>query len=161
MRFYGAASALVLAVMTVTSAQAADPTPDNIALARQMMANTEGDRASTIQGLAAPMVGMMQQMGVRDPAQAQALVNEALLPMLNEHYDELVAMQAKSYATQLSADDMKAAIEFYKTPAGKDLIAAQPKLAQAKVVDMTAWIQKLQPEMVGKVQATMAAHGWK
>ena len=139
---------------------AADPSAESIDLAKQMMAITEGDRTTTINGLAGPMVGMMQQMGIREPEKAQALVNEALLPLMTEHYDELSAMQAKSYATQLSADDMKAAIAFYKTPAGKDLVAAQPKLAQAKMVDMTAWMQKLQPEMMTKVQATMTAHGW-
>jgi hypothetical protein len=158
-RLRWATLAVALTVATPAFAQS-DPSPEALKLARDLVTRTEGDRAATLQNMSAPMVGMMQQMGVTQPDRAQALVNEALLPLLSDHYDDLLAIQSKSYASALSVDDMKAAIVFYDSPAGKDFIRAQPALAKSKLTGMTQWMGGLQPEMQSRIQATMKAHGW-
>ena len=129
-------------------------------MARELISRTTADRASTIQGLSGPMVGLMQQIGIRQPDRAQAMVQEAVLPLLNEHFDQLLEIQAKSYASLLSVADMTAALAFYATPAGEDLIHAQPKLAQMQVTGMTQWITSLQPELQARVQQMIKEHGW-
>ena len=106
------------------------------------------------------MVGLMQQIGVRQPDRAQAMVQEAVLPLLSEHFDEFLEIQAKSYASLLSVADMTAALAFYATPAGQDLIHAQPQLAKLQVTGMTQWIASLQPELQTKVQQMIKEHGW-
>ena len=106
------------------------------------------------------MVGFMQQMGINDPTKARQLVDEAVMPLLREHYGELVDIQADSYAKVLTVDDLKATLAFYDTKAGQDLIKAQPVLAQARVAGLTQWMGTLQPEMQARVAKTAKAHGW-
>ena len=82
------------------------------------------------------------------------------MPVLTTHMTDLVEMSAKAYAEVLSVSDLKAVIAFYDTPAGADLIGAQPKLAQLRVQNLTTWMGALQPELQAKVQAVMKAHDW-
>ena len=157
-----------LALLTAALAvpQLASPlraqTPDAVtmALAKQLVAKTAGERDQVIAGMSGPMVGFMQQMGVTDPTKARQLVDEAIMPLLREHYEELIDIQARSYAQALSVDDLKATLAFYDTKAGQDLIRAQPALAQARVTGLTQWMGTLQPEMQSRVAKTAKAHGW-
>jgi len=132
--------------------------PEALQLAREIVNKTAGDRTSTLASVGGPMVGMMQQMGARDQAQAQALVSEVIMPLLSDHYDELIDLQAHAYADALSIDDLKATSTFYNTKAGADLIAAGPKLAQSRLQLMGQWISGMQPEMNTKMRIFMQAH---
>ena len=143
-----------------TSASAQTPSPEALSLARQLVAKVDPSPQQTISAMAGPMVGMIQQMGVQQPDRAQALVNEAVLPILSEHVTDLADMSAQSYAQVLSVDDLKAVLAFYNTKAGADLIAAQPQLAQLRITNVTQWMGKLQPEIQGKIQSVAKSHGW-
>ena len=141
-------------------AAAQTPSPEALSLAKQLVAKVDPSPQQTIASMAGPMVGMIQQMGVPQPDRAQALVNEAVVPILNEHIADLADMSAQAYAQTLTVDDLKAVLAFYNTKAGADLIAAQPKLAQLRVQGVTQWMGKLQPEIQGKIQSVAQAHGW-
>ncbi|WP_244473017.1 MULTISPECIES: DUF2059 domain-containing protein [unclassified Methylobacterium] len=134
--------------------------PATLKVAREVVAQMQGDRVTTLNAMAAPMAGMMQQMGVREPERAQVIVREAVLPMLTAHYDELLDLQARSFATVLSKDDLQAVGAFYASPAGRRLAAAQPQLAQAQMTGTTQWMQALMPEMQTKIMQVIKAHGW-
>ena len=152
---------LALALPAVPAfAQTAAPSAESLRLARELATKTEGDRASMLQSLGGPMVGMMQQMGVPQADRAQVLVQEVVLPVLSSRYDDLLAIQAKAFASVLSVDDMKGALAFYNTPAGQSMIRAQPQLAQLKLTGMTQWIGGLQPELQTRIQQTLKARGW-
>ncbi|HUA76089.1 MAG TPA: DUF2059 domain-containing protein [Acetobacteraceae bacterium] len=142
-------------------AEALAPTPEALALARTLLTKMNGDPAVTIHQISGPMVGMLQQMGISDPTRARVIVQEALIPLLSSHYDELIEIMAKAYAATLSTDDMKAAVAFYESPAGQNLVAAEPKLAQAKLIGLTQWMSGLQPEMQEKIEEVIKAHGWE
>ena len=153
------AASLALPLMAQPApAQTADaPT---LALAKELVLKTAGERDQVLASMSGPMVGFMQQMGITDPAKARELVDEAIMPLLREHYGELVDIQAQSYAKVLTVDDLKATLAFYDTKAGQDLIKAQPVLAQARVAGLTSWMGTLQPEMQARVAKTAKAHGW-
>ena len=158
-----AAGAAVMAVAAgPVAAQTAAPavSPDALALARQLVAKVDPSPQQTVSAMSGPLVGMIQQMGVRQPDRAPALVQEAVLPILNEHLSDLTDLSAQAYAQVLSVDDLKATLAFYDTKAGADLIAAQPKLAQLRISNVTQWMGKLQPEIQGKIQSVAQAHGW-
>lgn len=135
-------------------------TPEATGLAKQLVAKVEPNPQQTISQLGGSMVGMMQQMGIKDPEHAQVLVREALLPLLSEHIGELSDRTAAAYAETLSVEDLKATIAFYDTKAGHDLIKAQPVLAQRRVQGLTTWMAGLQPEMQARIAAVMKQHGW-
>ncbi|MFC6739625.1 DUF2059 domain-containing protein [Methylobacterium tardum] len=129
-------------------------------VARETVAQMQGDRAATLSSMAAPMVGMMQQIGIKEPDKAQVLVQEVVMPTLSAHYDELLDIQARGFATVLGKDDLQAIAAFYATPAGKRLAAAQPQLAQIQLAGMQQWMQAVAPEMQGKLIKAVQAHGW-
>ena len=131
-----------------------------MALAKQLVTKIEPNPQQTISQLGGSMVGMMQQMGIKDPQQAQAVVQEAVLPLLSEHIGDLIDRSAAAYAETMSVDDLKAIIAFYDTKAGQDLIKAQPVLAQRRIQGMTAWMGELQPEMQTKIAGVIKQHGW-
>lgn len=170
-------SAIVLAACLVTAlagpamAQAPDAKapqssvdPDRLAAAREVIAAAQGDRKQVLAAMRTPMTGMMQQMiASRDPKAAERapiLVDEVVMPMLLEHYDELLSVQALSFAAVLSIDDLKAVAAFYQTPAGRNLVKAQPQLAQAQLTGMKQWMATLMPEMQRKVMDAAKTHGW-
>ncbi len=151
---------LILPAVPAAAQTAPNPSPETIALAQQLLMKMAGDPAATIRQLSGPMVGMMQQIGITDPDQARVIVQEALIPVLSDHFNDLIAIWAKAYASALSVDDMKAAIAFYDLPAGQDMLRAGPQLAQAKMVGLTQWMGTLQPEMQQRIEQALKAHGW-
>ncbi len=131
-----------------------------LAAARDVITKMQPDRTALLASMAAPMVPLVQQMGVREPDRAQVLVKEVILPTLTANYDALLDSQAKSYASVLSVSDLKALAAFYDTPAGRSFVAAQPRLAQAQLASTTAWMQGIAPEMQAKLGTAIKAHGW-
>ncbi len=160
---------LALAVMTPAAAipirgshaqTTAEPSAEQMKLAREYLGKTNVDRASTLAAMRAPMIGMMQQIGITQPDRAQAVVQEAILPLVDKHFDDYLAIMAKNYASVLSADDLKAGIAFYDTPAGQHIIKLQPQLAQLQLTGTTQWMASMQPEMQARVMQVMQTHGW-
>lgn len=141
-------------------ASATAPDPATLKAARDVVAQMQGDRTALLNAMAAPMVGMMQQIGVKQQDQAQVLVQEVVLPTLTAHYDELLDIQARSFAGALGKDDLQAIAAFYASPAGKRLVVAQPQLAQAQMTGTQQWMQSVMPDMQGKLTKAIQAHGW-
>lgn len=134
--------------------------PATLKAAREVVTQMQGDRAALLSAIATPMVGMMQQIGIKQQDQAQVLVQEVVMPTLTAHYDELLDIQARSFASALGKDDLQAIAAFYATPAGKRLVTAQPQLAQAQMAGTQQWMQSVMPEMQGKLAKAIQAHGW-
>lgn len=134
--------------------------PAALAAARDVVSKAQGDRAAVLQSMSAPMAGLVAQLGVREPDRAQVLVNEVILPTLSSRYDELIDLQARSYATVLSVGDLQAISAFYSTPAGRNLATAQPKIAQAQVAGMTQWMTAVAPDLQAKLTSAIQNHGW-
>ncbi|MEH3144162.1 MAG: DUF2059 domain-containing protein [Methylobacterium frigidaeris] len=164
-----AGAALFTTIACGARAQAAPPppapaasTPDAATLkaAREVVALMQGDRTTTLNALSGPMTGMMQQMGIREPDRARVLVQEVVLPTLTTRYDDLLDIQARSFASVLGKDDLQAVATFYASPAGRRLAAAQPQLAQAQLTGVTQWMGQLMPELQAKVAQAVKTHGW-
>ena len=149
-----------LSLVTLSLHAQTVPSPASLALARQLVTKIEPAPQQTIAQMTGPMVGMVQQMGIDKPDRAQALVHEALVPILEEHISGLIDRSAQAYAQVLSEADLKATIAFYDTPAGQDLIKAQPTLAQLRITGLTQWMATLQPEMQTKIAEVVKKHGW-
>ena len=142
------------------SAPNPSPSPEALQAARDVVTRAQGDRAVMLKAMSAPMIGLIQQAGVKEPDRAQVLVQEVVMPVLSTHFDQLVDTQARIYAATLSVDDLKAVAAFYATPAGHDLTAAQPTIAQAQIAGMSQWMGAVAPEMQAKLVQAVKAHGW-
>lgn len=147
-------------VSSSLSAQTATPPAETLKAARDLVAQTQGNRDVVIRAMVTPMIGFVQQIGVKEPDRAQVLVQEVLLPIMTEHFDSLLDRQAQTYAQALSLPDLQAISAFYATPAGRDFLAAQPVLGPAMVRNVTLWVSEFAPEIRTKVTEAAAAHGW-
>ncbi|WP_375463769.1 DUF2059 domain-containing protein [uncultured Methylobacterium sp.] len=134
--------------------------PERLAAAREVVKRAQGDRAALLDSMSVPMIGMVQQMGLKEPERAQVMVREVIMPILSAHYDELLGIQALAYAAVLSKADLQAIAAFYDTPAGRSLVRAQPDLAQATLTGMRQWLGTLTGEMQAKIAEAGEAHGW-
>jgi hypothetical protein len=134
--------------------------PERLAAAKEVVAAAQGDRAAVLAAMKAPMVGMMQQMGIKEQDRAQVMVDEVVLPTLASHYDDLLSVQALAFAAVLSKEDLKAVAAFYATPAGRNMVKAQPQLSQAMLTGMQQWMGSLAPELREKIAKAAQAHGW-
>jgi uncharacterized protein len=90
--------------------------------------------------------GMMAQFS-QNPAIAQEFTDKFLELAKPE---ELIEMIVPLYVQALDEATLKATIEFYKSPAGKQLVAVQPQLTQDSMVLGQQWGMKL-------AEATQAA----
>ena len=163
MRFHLPAAVLATLLFsgsTFAQTPAAAPTAEALKAARTVVMQMQGDQAAALKAMGAPMAGLIQQMGIREPDRAQVLVQEVIMPLLTAHYGDLLDTHARAYAAALSMADLQAISTFYTTPAGRDLAAAQPVLAQAQVTGLTQWMTGLAPELQSKIVQAVKAHGW-
>lgn len=135
--------------------------PERLAAARRVVAASQGDRTALLQAMSAPMIGMVRQMGVNDPEKAQIMVRDVIMPVLTAHYDELLSIQALSYAAVLSKEDLQAIAAFYGTPAGQNLVKGQPQLTQASLTGMRQWLGMLTGELQAKLADAAKAQAGK
>jgi hypothetical protein len=153
-------AALMLPAGVALAQAPAAPTPEAQALARKLVTVIGGDRTAVLAAMTTPLIGLMKQMANTQSDRAAILVHDVLMPVLSEHYDELLNNQAKAYLALLSVSDIKAILAFYNTEAGQHLSAARPKLAQATMSGVVQWIAVLKPEIMQRTHDTMMAHGW-
>ncbi len=69
---------------------------------------------------------------------------------------ELIEMIVPIYKKHLSHDDIRAAIAFYESPAGRHLVANQPAILQDSMAAGQQWGQVLSQRAMAKVKAAQA-----
>ncbi len=150
---------IALATGPQAGAQTA-PNPEALAVARQIVAKAGLNRAAVVQAMSAPLIAFMGQSGSLAPDRAKIIVSEGLLPLLDSNFDKILELQAQTYASTMSADDLKGLLAFYETTAGQDFLRAQPQLTQGLLSDMNTLVAALKPILVAKVREIVKAHGW-
>jgi hypothetical protein len=71
---------------------------------------------------------------------------------------ELIEMIVPIYKKHLSHDDIRAAIAFYESPAGRHLVANQPAILQDSMAAGQQWGQVLGQRAMAKVKAAKDKH---
>lgn len=155
-----AASAFCLIAVQAAAQPSAAPSAEAIATARILVEKSAAGGVATLNGLALPFPRLMKEIGVTDPSHFGVLIHEAVMPVVNEHSDELTDIQVKATASLLSVADMKAAIAFYDSPAGQDLIRLRFTLLQTNMAQASGLIDKLKPDITAQAQSVRKAHGW-
>ena len=91
---------------------------------------------------------------------AQVLVQEVVMPTLAAHYDELLDIQARGFATVLGTDDLQAIAAFYATPLGRKLLGAIPEVTAEALRFGQAWGARVAGEAIAKHRAALRARGF-
>ncbi len=142
--------------------QAEAPAPDaaTLGLARALVGKTESNDVTTLPWLGLPMGMFMRQLHIVPREHARIVFREALVPVLQKHVAELHEIEAQSYASAMSADDLKAVNAFYDSPAGLALLRMHDPLLKLNMAGVEQLLQTLKPEIQTRVDETLKAHGW-
>jgi uncharacterized protein len=151
---------LMLAAVSLSSAQAADPTPAALADARAVIISSGISRS--FDGVVTNMLGLLERNvlatrpEIKDKLHTTIL---ALVPDFMKTEGQVVDAAALSLAKRMSSDDLKATAAFFQSPAGKNYVEAQPAALQEIVAAVQGWQQKLSTDMMTRVREEMKKQG--
>jgi hypothetical protein len=82
-----------------------------------------------------------------------------LKPEFDKQVDEMVDIAAQIYVKQMSEQDLKAAVAFFESPAGRKYVETQPAFLTEVVTAMQGWKGKISTDMMTRVRAEMKKKG--
>ena len=156
------AAAISIGLLSAPPAWAQQPAdPATMELAKSVVAKTQGDKAALLGAVTEPMIAHFSSMTLLDRNRSEIIVREAIIPVLEEDYDGMLAIVARAFVEAFSREDLQAIADFYDTPAGKRLSAAQPALAKAYVNGLAEWQTAAAPKIQRRVEEAVQRHGWR
>ena len=154
------ATLLGLALVAAAAAQAQQPSPAALASARELM------ELKGVKSLVEPVVsGVIQQTTgtilqtnpglTKDLQEVSTQLRNEYQPRVGEMTNEIVQL----YAQRFSEQELKDAIAFYKSPAGKKMLAEEPRILDATYARLQQWAMQFQGEVMNRVRAEMKKRG--
>ena len=154
--------ALVVAAMVAfgPAAHSQQPSAAAMATARQLIAATGATTVFNplIAGVVeqAKLLFLQQNPGLaKDLNEIAAKLRTDLAPRFGELNEEM----AKLYATSFTEQELKAILVFYKSPAGKKLLAQQPNVVDASMKFAQDWANKLSDQVIAKMRDELKKRG--
>jgi hypothetical protein len=150
---------LALAAASVC-AQAQQPSAATLATARELV-DIKG-----VKKLVEPVVvGVVQQTTgtilqtnpglTKDLDEVSAQLSTEYQPRVAEMTNEIV----KLYAQRFTDQELKEAVAFYKSPAGKKILTEEPKILDETYARIQQWANRLQDEVMTRVRVEMKKRG--
>ena len=84
-----------------------------------------------------------------------AKINAELEPRFSEITDHVAML----YATHFTEPELKAILAFYQSPAGKKLLAEQPRIIDSSMSFAQNWANKLSDQVVDKMREELKKRG--
>ena len=161
--FVPVARAALLALALVAAAgaaQAQQPSPAALASARELM------ELKGVKSLVEPVVvGVIEQTKgtilqtnpglTKDLDEVSAQLRNEYQPRIAEMTNEIVQL----YAQRFSEQELKEAIGFYKSAAGRKMLAEEPRILDATYARLQQWAIRFQDEVMTRVRAEMKKRG--
>jgi hypothetical protein len=82
-----------------------------------------------------------------------------LKPEFDKQADEMVDIAAHIYVKELSAQDLKTAVAFFQSEAGRKYVETQPVFLTEVVTAMQGWQSKIATDMMTRVREEMKKKG--
>ena len=154
------AALLGLALVVAAAAQAQQPSPAALASARELM------ELKGVKSLVEPVVsGVIQQTTgtilqtnpglTKDLQEVSTQLRNEYQPRVAEMTNEIVQL----YAQRFNEQELKDAIAFYKSAAGKKMLAEEPRILDATYARLQQWAMQFQGEVMNRVRAEMKKRG--
>ncbi|MFV0295209.1 MAG: DUF2059 domain-containing protein [Hyphomicrobiaceae bacterium] len=144
----GGAVLTCLVAAPAVAQKAAEPKPENLAAAREVM--TLAGSAKQFDLVVQQMTGIMTAQYIQQkPAQAE-IIKKTFGELYNRFVTrkgELMDKIAVIYANSLSLEDLQAVAAFYKTPTGKRFVAALPNITRQSMIAGRDWGAKIGAEI--------------
>jgi hypothetical protein len=159
LRLPALALGLVLLASPVLAQSAGQPTPGQIAAAKDLISLTGA--LTTVDEMLPAFGEQIKRQAVTRPEMTKDLdeVLKSLQPDLEKLKAQIIDKAAADYAKYLSEQEMREVITFFKTPAGAKYIQAQPALIDDIVNDVSAWSEQVSEYVITRTRAEMAKRG--
>ncbi|MGH6836158.1 MAG: DUF2059 domain-containing protein [Methylocella sp.] len=143
-----------------TGPGSAAPSPSHLAAARALVVACGMSRSFSI-----IIPQFMDQIGsslTQTRPELRHDLNDVLTglkPEFDKQVDEMVDIAAQIYVKQMSEQDLKAAVAFFDSTAGKKYVETQPAFLTEVVTAMQGWQGKISTDMMTRVRAEMKKKG--
>jgi hypothetical protein len=143
-----------------TGPGSAAPSPSHLAAARALVIACGMSRSFSI-----IIPQFMDQIGSSLTQTRPELIHDlnavltGLKPEFDRQADEMVDIAAQIYVKQMSEQDLKAAVAFFESPAGKKYVETQPAFLTEVVTAMQGWQGKISTDMMTRVRTEMKKKG--
>jgi hypothetical protein len=159
LRFAATSVALVMLSAPVAAQQAAQPSANHLAVAREVAVGSGMTRS--FDAILDQMVGQLSQMNVTRPEIRQDLeqVIEKLKPELEQQKQLIVNASARVFAERMTEAELRDVSNFFKTPSGLKYVQAQPVILDDIVKEIATWTQNVSEYILIRARAEMKNRG--
>jgi hypothetical protein len=148
---------------TPAPAQPAQPpeiTPSHLLAARDLVVSSGLSRSF---GIFVPQMEAVitESLTTTRPEIADDLtaVMKQIDPEFEAKQDEIVLQAARAFATRMTEQELKEAVAFFTSPAGKKYVNSEPPILDFIVNGIQYWRQRTTDEMMARVKAEMKKKG--
>ena len=156
----GRAQAQADITLPTIAADEAQPGAAAMSLARALVAKIDTGEITAVPGLGMAMAQFMPDLHITPREHVRTVFAEAVVPVLRKHAATFREIEARSYARDMSLDDLKAINAFYDSPAGLALLRMHAGLLKLNMAGLQQLLQTLKPEIASKVDEDLKARGW-
>ena len=143
-----------------TGAAPAAPSPSHLAVARVLVVACGMSRSfSNIIPQYMDQIGSSLTQTRPELIHDLSAVLTGLKPEFDRQADEMVDIAAQVFVKQMSEQDLKAAVAFFESPAGKKYVETQPAFLTEVVTAMQGWQGKISTDMMTRVREEMKKKG--
>jgi hypothetical protein len=139
---------------------AAEPSPSQLAVARQLVIASGMSRSFVV-----VIPQFMDQIGTALTQTRPELIRDLntvmvqLKPEFDKQADEMVDIAARIYLKEMSEQELKTAVAFFESPTGRKYVETQPAFLTELVTAMQAWQAKISTDMMTRVRVEMKKLG--
>jgi hypothetical protein len=146
-------------VLLGAPAYAQEPTPGQLAVARELISMTGA--LSTIDRLLPSFAAQVRQQTVTRPDLSKDLeeVLTSLQPELEQRRQQIINATSRVYAKYMTEAEMKDVVAFFKTPSGSKYIKLQPQVIDDVVDTVQAWGDQVSEYVITRARAEMVKRG--
>ena len=150
----------LVAASPAAHAQSHQPSPASLQVAEQLVSITGA--TALFNPLIAGVVEQAKNLYLQqNPALAKDLneIADKMRKDLQPRFAELTNEIAKLYATHFTEQELKDILAFYKSPAGKKMLAQQPAVVEGSMKFAQNWANKLSEQVVAKMREDLKKKG--
>ena len=143
-----------------TAAAPAPASPSHLAAARALVVACGMSRSfSIIVPQFLDQIGSSLTQTRPELSRDLTVVLTQLKPEFDKQVNEMIDIAAQIYVKQMSEQDLKAAVAFFESPAGKKYVETQPAFLTEVVTAMQGWQGKISTDMMARVREEMKKKG--
>jgi uncharacterized protein len=135
--------------------------PEALAVAKELLELTGAARLAnqTMTQVSEQVSVAIAQQNNKPVAEVRRIVEEVLMPEFRARVPEIVEFSANLWASQMTADELRQLVAFYRTPLGQRLTEVTPVVASQSAIFGMRWGQEVAISALQKHAETLRQRG--